>query len=108
MRMIISAGFIAIMIGGFAAVTAVVFIVQHMFAITVLAVVIGALVSVARRRRRRGLRRSPVHQLSHYPDVPSPQSPAPAGLPRWTVDAMSSTALPSRAPRNLPPRRSRP
>lgn len=93
MRVVIVAVFIAVMGCVFTAITAAVFVTQHLFASMVLggaaAAVAGA---TARRRRARHAQRGPGHQ--------------PTTL--WTTSDMSSAALPRRRLPTLPPAGVRP
>jgi len=100
MRVIIAAVFFIGTLGVFAAVTAAIFIVQHLFAVTVLT----AVMLLARRTKRR---RPPAHRPPRYPALATPTRPASRG-PQWPAHAMSSAAFPSRARRSLAPWRPAP
>jgi predicted lysophospholipase L1 biosynthesis ABC-type transport system permease subunit len=105
MRVIIGAVIFVGTLGVFAAVTAAIFIVQHIFAITVLGAAVAAVMLLARRSKRRRL---PAHRPPHYPAIGALARPAAGGSAQWPAHGMSSVALPSRAARSLAPRRSYP
>lgn len=105
MRVIIGAVFVVVTVWVFVAVTVAMFIVEHIFAITVLGAVVAAVVLVVRDQRCRSPRRRlPAHPPPHYPAIIAPARPASAVLPQCgPVDGMSSAALRSCAHRRLPP-----
>jgi hypothetical protein len=104
MRVIIAAVFFIGTPGVFAAVTAATFIVQHLFAVTVLGAAMAAVMLLARRTKRR---RPPAPRPPRYPALATPTRPASRG-PQWPAHAMSSAAFPSRARRSLAPWRPAP
>lgn len=104
MRVIIGAVIFVGTLGVLAAVTAAMFIAQHIFAITVLGAAVAAVTLLARRTQRR---RFPARRPSHYPAIVAPARPASGG-PQREAHPMSSAALPTRARRSLAPRRSYP
>lgn len=108
MRVIIGTVFLIGTIGVFAAVTAFVFVVQHLFAVAVLSMAVAAVVFRARRVKRHSLHpRFPAQQAAHYRSICAPARTA--GWPaQWEAPGMSSAAIPSRARRSLEPRRSYP
>jgi hypothetical protein len=99
MRAIIGAVFFIGAISVFTAVTAVVFIVQHAFAVALLSLAAAALILLARGANRRGVhsRRPP----TQYPGLCAPARTTDGGLARRQAPDMSSAAIPSRARRSL-------
>jgi hypothetical protein len=97
MRVIIGVALGVITVCVFIAVTVVVFIVEHLFAVTLLAAVAVALFLRHRHRSRR------THFATHppYPGALT-QPPTRAAVPRFTAGGMSSAALRPLAPRSLP------
>lgn len=108
MRVIIGTVLLIGTIGVFAAVTAFVFVVQHLFAVTVLSMAVAAVLFLARRATRHSLHpRFPAQRAAHYPGICSPARTA-GGPAQWQAAGMSSAAIPSRARRSVEPRRSYP
>lgn len=101
MRVIICVAFGVIAVCVFVAVTGAVFIVEHIFAIALLAaVVVAALLMHHHRRRRR--HHFGAHPAANYPPSLAQTPPRPA-IPQWPAHGMSSAAVRSRAHRSLPP-----
>jgi len=98
MRVIIGVALGVITVCVFIAVTVVVFIVEHLFAVTLLAAAVAVALLLRHRHRSR---RS--HFAAHppYPGALT-QPPTRAAVPRFTARGMSSAALRPLAPRRLP------
>jgi hypothetical protein len=101
MRVIIVVAFGVIAVCVFSAVTVAVFIVEHIFAITLLAAVVAAALLVHHHRRGRP-HHCGAHPSANYPPSLA-QTPPRTAIPHWPAHGMSSAALRSRAHRSLPP-----